>query len=141
MAEEKAYLNGIDYPYLIKARPQTVSFTRNNNSSVQTADTSYDLVAKVEYLGSDVLGVPDTIDLNAWNDGGTSISIEIQDITNGNQIAEATLITSSSEANIEDLGTLSNVPTGPAVFEIRMLLVGGGMGDQAKASTFSIYEK
>lgn len=140
MATNK-HLSESEYPFLVKARPQSVSFTRNNNNFLQTASASYEAVAKVEYLGSDVLGIPDTIDVNAWNDGGTSISIEIQDVTNGNQIAEATVVTSSSEVNIEDLGTLSNIPTGPAMFEIRLLLVGGGMGDQAKASTFSIYEK
>jgi len=37
-------------------RPQSVSFTRNNNNFIETSDSSYEAVAKVEYLGSDVLG-------------------------------------------------------------------------------------
>lgn len=122
-------------------RPQSVSFTRNNNNFIETSDSSYEAVAKVEYLGSDVLGIPDTIDVNAWNDGGTSISIEIFDVSNGNQIAEVTGVTSTSEANIQNLGALANIPTGEAMFEIRLKLVGGGMGDDAKISTFSIYKK
>ena len=119
--------------------PQTVSFTRNNTPSLQENLTTYQTAAKVRYVGSAILGVPTTIEVNAWLDGGTSFSVEIFDVTNGNQIAEVTGATGALENNSQSLGSLTNVPAGGALFEVRILLTGGGMGDQARISTFTIY--
>ena len=119
--------------------PQSFSFPRNNSDFLQENSATYVSVAKFIYTGSSVLGIPTTIKANAWNDGGTSISIQIFDVTNGAQIAEVTGVISAAADNIQDLGALSNIPLSQAVFEIRILLVGGGMGDQAKISSLTIY--
>lgn len=124
---------------IISIIPQSFSFTRNNNDFLQENNGAYQSLCKITYGGTDLFGIHTNIITNAWNDGGTSISIEIFDTTNGNQIAEVTGITSASIDNIVNLGTLTNLPTGQAVFEVRVLLVGGGMGDQAKISSLTIY--
>lgn len=121
----------------ITTHPQSFSFTRNNNEYLQENGTA--VVAKIMYAGSDVLGVPTKIIANCWNDGGTSVDITIIDATNSDNVIATLNITSSSEENIADLGTLSNIPTGNAVFEVEITLNGGGMGDEAKISSLTIY--
>jgi len=123
--------------------PQSFAFTRNNQRYVDTNDDEYETVASPIYPGSDALGIPTTIEANCWNDGGTSISVRIIDLTNGDEvtpvvIAEATGITTSDEFNIEDLGSLSNIPTGSILLGVQLLLTGGGMGDDAAISSLTI---
>ncbi len=123
--------------------PQSFAFTRNNQRYVDTNDDEYQTVASPMYPGSDALGIPTTIEANCWNDGGTSISVRIIDLTNGDEvtpvvIAEATGITTSDEFNIEDLGSLSNIPTGSILLGVQLLLTGGGMGDDAAISSLTI---
>jgi len=119
--------------------PQSFSFTRNGSDFLQETSGTYVSMAKFIYAGSSILGVPTTIKVNAWNDGGTSISIQIFDVTNGLQVAEVTGVVTSAIDNIQDLGVLANIPLNAALFEVRLLLVGGGMGDQAKISSLTIY--
>jgi len=116
---------------------QSYAFTRNNSEFVQEGGT--DVVAKITYAGSTTLGIPTNIIANVWNDGGTSVDITITDETNSNQIAQLLGITSSSEENIADLGTLSNIPLANAVISITLTLNGGGMGDDARISSLTIY--
>jgi len=120
--------------------PVHTSFTRNNSDHVQENSGAYTTVAKIIYAGSSVLGVPTSIIANVWNDGATSVDIRVIDATNGDVvIAELTGITSSFDGNIPNLGTLSNIPTGNASFEVQLALNGGGMGDQARISSLTIY--
>lgn len=124
---------------LIKTDVQSFSFTRNNNDFVQENSLTYVSVSKITYVGTDRLRTPTNIIANVWNDGGTSVSVRVTDITNANVIAELTGITSSSDINIEDLGALSNLPNSPALFLVELLQIGGGMADNAKISSLTIY--
>lgn len=124
---------------LSKSDPRSFSFTRNNNDFVQANGIFYESVAKIAYVGSDDSRVPTNIIANVWNDGGTSVTLRVSDVTNFNTIAEVTGITSSSSTNLVDMGVLSNLPSGNAVFSVELILVGGGMGDQAKISSLTIY--
>jgi hypothetical protein len=119
--------------------PQSFSFTRNNNDFLQENGASYSSVAKFIYTGSSILGIPTIIKANVWNFGGTSVSIQIFDVTNSLQIAEVTNVTNSSIDNIQDLVAISNIPLNAALFEVRLLLVGGGMGDSARISSLIIH--
>lgn len=120
--------------------PVPVSFTDLNNAFVQTDEAVYTEVAKFNYPGTSNAGIHTVIEANVYNDGGTDVDIRIVDITNGSAvIAELTGITSSSTDNVEDLGTVSNLPTAPALFAVEILLNGGGMGDDAKVSALTMY--
>lgn len=123
----------------IKTQSQPFVFTRNNFDFIQENSNTYVSVAKITYAGTNTLGVPTKIISNVWNDGGTSVSIRVVDITNAQVIAELTGITSANDFNLENLGTLSNLPLLPALFQIELLQNGGGMGDNAKISSLTIY--
>jgi len=128
--------------HLDDIKPQTLSFsfTRNNNPNIQNNGSAYETSAKILYPGTGVTGIHTKMFSNAWNDGGTSIDLRVIDLTNGNNvIAQNLIIISQQEDNIVDLGTLSNLPTDEAVFAIQLRLNGGGMGDQAKISSLTIY--
>jgi len=82
----------------------------------QTNSTSYVILRRVIFAGTTALGTPSKI--KAIADSVTSASIKIYDVTNSQTICELTGLSSGSPA-IHDLGTLSNLPTGEAIFEIQ----------------------
>lgn len=83
--------------------------------------TSYTVVAYVHYKGSIAEGTITAIKIIASMDGATDTgSIKIYDSTNSLTIAENVNGISGTTAAIYDLGTISNIPTGAAIFEIQV---------------------
>lgn len=113
---------------------QDYSFAQSNKLSLQTASGSYVVKALLHFRGSTTMGTPANIKVTAWREGGTSAHIKIYDLTNSLAIAEAST-TSTTQGNLLDLGTISNIPTGEAVFEIHMKATGG----TANCGSLSIY--
>jgi len=101
------------------------SVTLNGVAAPQltSAQTSFKVLAKFIYRGSNLVGIPNSIRILAWT-SATSGDIKFFDKTNGNTIVEKN-ITNSVEAVI-DMGTLSNIPTTEAVIEIQAKKTGGG---------------
>jgi len=81
-----------------------------------TNSTSYIVASEFIFRGTTVLGTPTTI--KAICDSTTSGDIKIYDVTNAQTICEKLGVSSATPA-IFDLGTLSNLPTGEAIFEIQ----------------------
>lgn len=96
-----------------------------------TNSTSYSTHGKIIFPGTTKMGTPTGIFVNAYSNA-SSYDIRIRDVTNGNTIAELTGQTNTSYA-MKDLGTLSNLPAGRAVFEVQ-LLISGGFGKDAYSS-------
>jgi hypothetical protein len=88
-------------------------------------NTSYVTLASFIYRGSASIGEFTEINVSSFLDGGTSYSIRIFDLTNTLQIAEITGQTNVT-LQIISMGTLSNIPTGPAILQIQCLALGGG---------------
>ncbi len=88
-----------------------------------SGSTSYLKHGSIIFLGTDKEGTPTKIYVNAYKIGGTTYNIRIQDITNGNTIAEVTGLSNTTEG-IQDLGTISNLPTGQARWELQLQRVG-----------------
>lgn len=85
--------------------------------------TNYTTIATFSYPGSN--NWPNTSNIKVisiMETGGTSYDIKIMDITNNNQIVTKNLTNVDEE--ICDLGTLSNLPTDPAIFEVQAKIVG-----------------
>lgn len=79
---------------------------------------SYDAQATVFFRGTTDLGTPSEIKvIRQASTGSPAHSIKIRDLTNSSDIAEKTGLTSTT-LDILDMGTLSNLPTGGAVFQI-----------------------
>lgn len=95
-------------------------------------DTGLLVVYRVIFPGTALLGTPSSIKLMLYKEGnGTQLMGRIYDYTNGNDIvAYKTLVpTGSHSPSIVDVGTLQNLPSGEAIFEIAIMRSGGGSGN------------
>jgi len=105
--------------------------------SIKTS--SYTNTVLFKYDGSNNVGTINYIEIIAYMDSGiTSYSARVYDKTNNQVIAEATGLTNTVEA-INDLGTISNVPTDQAIFELQMKRVGGSGNKNVYIESISIY--
>ena len=85
--------------------------------SAKTA--SYETLVPFIFGGTTRYGSsPTKIYLLAWCDSGMTFDLKVQDVTNAQTIGEVTGL-SNTAAAIVDLGTLSNLPAGQAIFELQ----------------------
>jgi len=104
-----------------------VTLSSQADPYVTTSSSTYDVMSKFRFAGTDKLGTAIKIYVNAWRvSGAGTVDVRIFDATNVIAIAELTGITSTLDTNLVDLGVLSALPTGAAVFEIQGRRVGGG---------------
>jgi len=104
---------------------QTVLFSDGTNPWTESASVTYKLMGCIMYPGSTVTGSLTKISAILFLGAGTDLDIRIYDSTNSQVIVEKIDITDST-ATIHDLGTISNVPTGEAIFNIELLATGSG---------------
>ena len=98
---------------------------------------AYEIADRFIFKGTTALGTPTNIKAILHINGATDGSIRIYDVTNAQTICE---LTGFTEANptIKDLGTLSNLPAGEALFEIQLKRTGTG-GQSSDIHGLSIY--
>lgn len=91
----------------------------------ESSGTSYETTQKFIYDGSDSWGSISKIEALAWTENAAKPGdIRILDVTNSLVIAELLDFANETE-DILDLGTISNVPTGSAVFHVQLRRPGG----------------
>ena len=107
-------LGGIMPTQSIKATAPTRSSTNNN---------SYEVIMVISVKGENISQIS-SIDAVSYKTGSSSsYDIRVYDATNSLVIAEANFANSNS--TVVSLGTLSNLPTGSAIFEIQAKKNGG----------------
>lgn len=95
------------------------------NSFIFTAEhldgeeTTYEAEGHFIFPGSTDVGTPTLIKIIAWMKDTATGAIRLFDATNSLVIAEKTGIT-EEDPTIFDMGTISNIPTGEAIFEIQL---------------------
>ena len=97
----------------------STTLSDNTNSFSTTVATTYAVLGKFIYLGSTDMGALTKIYAIISQDSGGTTSIRIYDATNALTIAEVTGF-NDTVSTIKDLGTISNLPTGLAIFEIQL---------------------
>lgn len=133
---------GIEFDSALSAGEQTtlnglVSAHTSDNSAPRTnfydcypkrdniTSTTYEKMGSFKYGGSDQIGIINYIDVISHKDSSlTSYDIRIYDQTNNLVITERTGLTNTEEV-VNDLGTISNIPTAEAVLEIQAKRTGG----------------
>lgn len=89
-------------------------------SEIQTSNTTYTSLTTFIYSGSDSIGTIDYIDILGYMDSSnTSYDVKIVNISNNTIIAEKTGLKNDTIQKI-DMGTISNVPTSEAIFELQL---------------------
>ena len=89
-----------------------------------TTNTAYSIVAEVIFGGTTALGTPTEIKALLEMSGATNIDIRIYDVTNALVIVEK-LANVVPTATIVNLGALSNLSTGQAIWEVHLRRTGG----------------
>jgi hypothetical protein len=84
-----------------------------------TSNSTWTFGANFIFRGSDIEGTPKAIKVIGGQTAAGTGQARIQDITNSKTIATNTSITNVGKA-IVDLGTLSNVGTGEAIWELQI---------------------
>jgi uncharacterized spore protein YtfJ len=95
------------------------------DGSAQTNSLGYAAIARFGFDGSTAVGTP--IQINAVaSTSATSYSIRIVDITNGSLVIAELTGQTNATPTIIDLGTITNIDAGAAIWEVQMLKAGGG---------------
>lgn len=97
-----------------------VSLSKDENDPyVKIGTASWTVFTRMRFPGSDIFGVINQVDVIAeQKDGAGSSAVRIYDATNGNVIATISSISAAGFA-IYSTTTVSNIPTGAAVFEVQ----------------------
>lgn len=83
----------------------------------QTSSASYVTLGRFLFRGSNLWSTPQALKIVAKVASGTG-AVRVQDVTNSLTIAEDAAIVATTDT-ILDLGTIANVPTGEAVWELQ----------------------
>ncbi len=113
-----------------------ISWAAGTSNGVDTTNGAYTVVATFIFAGTTSIGSPTSIKAICETDATTSADIRIQDVTNVQTIAELTGWTDASPA-IKDLGTISNLPSGEAIWEVQIFRTGTG-GQFARAYSLCV---
>jgi hypothetical protein len=119
-------------------RHYSFSVFDNTNPYREVLVGTYVTIFRYVFAGSSKTGAPTKINAIAFVDGGTgtpNIGVRIIDVTNGSvEVVKNEAITTILASAITDLGTISNIPTAPAVWEVQIRVVSGGGAPKARLS-------
>jgi hypothetical protein len=100
---------------------KAISFSVGDSDieGIVTTESDWTPLTTFVFPGSDVIGTPSKINAVIHTETGKNTDIRIYDYTNANQIAILNNSTNTTK-EIKDLGTISNVPTAKAIWEVQM---------------------
>ncbi len=101
-----------------------VTITKGEAQSITGAATlsatSWAIERRFMFAGTSKVGAITKIFLNCWRTAGTgTFDLRIVNAENAQVICTATLQSSTDDANIIDMGTISNLPTTRTIFEVQ----------------------
>lgn len=92
---------------------------KHNTHEKTTTSSSWEIQACFIFNGTSAVGTPTSAKASTYVSEGSSGGIRIYDVTNSQVICSVTNLSNTS-LQINDLGTISNLPTGEAVFEVQV---------------------
>jgi hypothetical protein len=119
------------------APPGSASSASIDFPATSTKNSTYTTVGTFGFAGSNEIGVPSVLRAIIGVEDATSLDARVQDITNNQTIAEVTGVTDAFPT-IVNLGTISNVPTGAAVWELQIRRNTGTGNQQVRASSLAL---
>ena len=103
---------------------ENVTLSGETNPYLETTSASYTVRTRCIFPGSTLVTMNNIIATCSVPTGAYSMDLRIYDVTNGQVICEK-LTFGTSTVTAYDLGTLSNIPTNQAIFEIQYRANGG----------------
>lgn len=113
-----------------------ISFWSEGSPWIMTKVGTPVVVARLVFPGSGFLGVPSAVKAIVESDTGVTTQVTLYDLTNLNQICQAT--SAATSPTILDLGTISNVPAAEAIFEVQLARSAGAGNNMAKIGSISL---
>jgi len=104
-----------------------LNFASDTNKALRTATPSYLIKGYFKFGGTSNWGTPQKITIIENQEPGRTGGVKIYDVTNGNTIVEKTDMT-NTDLVIHDMGSLNNLPSNEAIFEIQIKRVAGSPG-------------
>jgi hypothetical protein len=120
----------------LKKLTTNLCFASNDDPWIKHGDAAAEVKAQFIFEGTKALGVPKVIYALVEQDTGVTGRITIYDYDNSKQIAQVS--DSSSTPTIKDLGTLSNLPTEKAIWEIHLERTAGTGTNKTKIGALYI---
>lgn len=114
-----------------------LSFNDSSGPSVKTTSTSYTVLGSFIFPGTSQAEL-DTAKATVTGSSSPVVSFRIYDFTNALTIAEITGQATTDAKQIFDLGTVSNLPSNPAIFEAQLKKDSGG--GSAELHALSMYK-
>ncbi len=109
---------------------QTLNSTNWNYADSQTYYSTYTRVSSYDFPGTDYTGSLRRIVAYCYKDSAvTNFDLRIYDTTNEQTICEVTNQTNTDPNSSLDMGTISNLSTGSALWEVQCKKNGGGTND------------
>jgi len=107
--------------------------------TITTNSDSYLSLGHFIFHGSDKTGTPDLICvIGGMHDAGTVCGVRVYDHTNAQVIVEKLDITANNPTLV-DLGIISNIPAGFAIWEVQVRRVSGTGTKKVAAGSLSIH--
>jgi hypothetical protein len=119
-------------PYNPRAPTQVTLTSSSGQPYIQSTSGTYEVIAQFAWPGTSDMSLPFQILAALSMNGGDSMDIRVFDATNVQIIAELLGYTTPT-FTVVDLGTVSNVPATPAIWEIQIR--GNGTGRKARAAS------
>ena len=120
--------------------PLSVKFTNRNGAPSQTNSSVFGVRGIVMYDGTDTDNTITKIQaIVQTTAGSTTGQVQVFDSTNSNIIATSAIfgpVGGGLPPTIIDLGTISNLPTGQAIFEVQLRRASGGGNAQLHTCQF-----
>ena len=110
---------------------------QHNWQYIDHKKSTWGVIGSFLFAGTDALGAPVSIRVIAGVTTADEVGVRLYDLTNNNVIAEARNQT-GSYPSIINLGTISNLPTGAAVFELQVIRDAGNSSKKVRATGVSI---
>ena len=107
------------------------------NNAIPSLPNWYTM-AKIMFPGSSVSGTPTYVRCNAWGNDADGFVLRIYDATNAQVIGTSSESNSGSEANIVNISSLSNIPSGAAIFEVQFSRGSGDLAINVRLSNLHI---
>ena len=122
----------------------------NSNSSLPlsfrynpatTTSSPYQVVSSFVYRGTNTDNtVTDILAVASTSNSAATGQVRVFDLTNSLVIAESAAFGPTNTTKIiVDLGTISNLPTGQAIFEVQLRRLPGGGGGQSELRSIQLY--
>jgi len=115
-----------------------ITFGAYSHFHLKVKDTAYKAAAAIYFEGTTDVGSPTVGKMQFTNKGSITSSIRIYDVTNSAVICEVTGLDPAIEEVFEeiDLGTISNLSPGLALWEIQVKGTSAGSGEETFISAF-----